>query len=241
MAEDDFSRQSLERAGFRGFVSFDALDPSAVSPEPGVYIVLREDVLREHQSRPKVLEVSVGGHFKGRDPSVPVELLENRWIEGASAVYIGKATSLRTRLRQFRDFGRGRPIGHWGGRYIWQLAASGDLVVAWRACPNPGAEEGRLLRAFEAQYGRLPFANIARGEVAVEVDDGEEAPETRSSPWTPSSTGVTAPDLARQLGIDPKRLRAWLRQQGWRSPTDHGARWLLDEHQARAARQHFGR
>lgn len=238
MADDDFSRQSLEGAGFRGFVTFDALEPSTISPEPGVYVVLRHA-----DSRPTLLEVSVGGHFKGRNPSVPVQVLDKRWVDGASVLYIGKATSLRTRLRQFREFGRGRPIGHWGGRYIWQIGASGELLVAWRQCPNPGAEEGRLLRAFEARYGGLPFANIARGELAVDADGEGVEPQTvtQSFRGVASSSVVTAPELARQLDVDPKRLRSWLRRQGWRSPAEHGAQWLLDEHQARAARQHFGR
>jgi hypothetical protein len=100
MADDGFSRRSLEGAGFRGFVTFDALEPSTVSPDPGVYVVLRDA-----DSRPTLLEVSVGGHFKGRNPSVPVQVLDKRWVHGASVLYIGKATSLRTRLRQFREFG----------------------------------------------------------------------------------------------------------------------------------------
>lgn len=237
MVQADLSRQYLAGAGFTGFVTFDALDPSAISSQQGVYVVLRED-----DSPPIFLEVSVGGHFKGRDPTVPVEVLQRRWISGATALYIGKATSLRTRLRQFRDFGRGRPVGHWGGRYIWQIAGSGDLLVAWRPAPDPGAEEGRLLRAFEARHSMLPFANIARGQLVadVEAERDETAPAARSLRGIPSSPALTAPELARELGVDPKRLRSWLRNQGWRSPAEHGARWLLDEHQVRAARQHFG-
>ena len=54
-------------------------------------------------------------------------------------------------------------IGHWGGRYIWQLADSADLVVAWRRC-NEGEtareREVELLSAFTQQYARLPFANL---------------------------------------------------------------------------------
>ena len=238
MVDGDFARQGLTGAGFTGFVTFDALNLPGISSGPGVYVVLREA-----DTPPRFLEVSVGGHFKGRDPTVPVEVLQRRWISGATAIYIGKATSLRTRLRQFRDFGRGRPVGHWGGRYIWQLAGSGDLVVAWRPCSNPGAEEGRLLRAFETRYSTLPFANIARGELGTNVEDELDltAPAPRRSGGVTSWTGVTVPELALQLGVDPKRLRSWLRKQGWRSPAEHGSRWLLDERHVRAARQHFAR
>lgn len=236
MVNADFSRQYFAGAGFTGFVNFAALDPSAISPEPGVYIVLREA-----GAPPTLLDMSVGGHFKGRDPTVPVEVLQRRWISGATALYIGKATSLRTRLRQFSAFGRGHPVGHWGGRYVWQIAGSSHLLVAWRPSPNPGAEEGRLLRAFEARHSMLPFANIAHGETAAEVkgERDEPAPASRALRGISLSPALTAPELARQLGVDPKRLRSWLRNQGWRSPAEHGARWLLDEHQVRAARQHF--
>jgi hypothetical protein len=28
--------------------------------------------------------------------------------------------------------GRGELAGHWGGRYIWQLSDSADLIAAWK-------------------------------------------------------------------------------------------------------------
>lgn len=48
---------------------------------------------------------------------------------------------------------------------------------------------------------------------------------------------TTAPDLARALQIDPKRLRAFLR----RTATDHrlGDRWVIDADLASKARAHF--
>jgi hypothetical protein len=47
-------------------------------------------------------------------------------------------------------------------------------------------------------------------------------------------------DLAAQLGVSPKSLRAWLRRAHPRSPVDHNARWTLTEAQVTAARAHFG-
>lgn len=49
----------------------------------------------------------------------------------------------------------------------------------------------------------------------------------------------TAPELARELGVNPKRLRAFLR----RTATDHthGTRWVIDDSLAAVARSHFGR
>jgi len=77
-------------------------------------------------------------------------------------VYIGKATRPPRRLRQFRDFGAGKPVGHWGGRLIWQLADADELVVAWKitASEDPLEAERSLLGRFRGEYGSLPFANF---------------------------------------------------------------------------------
>jgi hypothetical protein len=48
-------------------------------------------------------------------------------------------------------------------------------------------------------------------------------------------------DLAAQLGVSPKALRAWLRGAYPRSSVDHNTRWTLTETQVAAARAHFGR
>lgn len=152
----DFSRSGLEKAGFRGFVSLARLEPTAVPTHGGVYAVIREG-----DDDPVLLADSVGGHFKGKNPTVERSVLERKWVAGCTVVYIGKATSLRSRLRQYRDFGCGKPVGHWGGRYIWQLEDCSDLLVAWRSEVEPRDAERALLADFTARYGRLPFANIA--------------------------------------------------------------------------------
>jgi hypothetical protein len=37
----------------------------------------------------------------------------------------------------------------------------------------------------------------------------------------------SVPELAAQIGADPKRVREWMRVQGWRHPTEAGQPWAL--------------
>jgi len=64
------SIDDIKQSGFRGFVPISALQASKcrqVPDEPGVYLVLRPG-----KTRPAFLSQSIGGHFKGKDPTVAV-------------------------------------------------------------------------------------------------------------------------------------------------------------------------
>jgi hypothetical protein len=153
-----FSVEGLRAAGFRGFTPLVSLDLDRVIVDGGVYVVLRDSV-----TPAEFVEVSVGGHFKGKDPSVPIAVLSARWSDRSPVVYIGKATSLRKRLREFRNFGQGKRIGHWGGRYIWQMADASHLLVCWQPTSEvPREVEQRMLAEFQSEYGTLPFANLSQ-------------------------------------------------------------------------------
>jgi len=162
------SLESLRDSGFDGFVAVCSLRETAarsVPPTPGVYLVVRPSSAPAH-----FLSESTGGWHKGRDPTVPVTVLEGAWIPEALVLYIGKAgkvgsdANLRDRIRAYLSFGAGRRVGHWGGRFIWQLANQDDLLVAWRVATAAEARplERALLADFRRCYaGRLPFANRA--------------------------------------------------------------------------------
>jgi hypothetical protein len=159
-----WSREALAEGGFVGFVPFSELTTSEVPPAPGVYAVLRVS-----DAPPRFIGTSPAGRLKGKDPSVSVESLAKKWLNGPQVLYIGKATrtsagprGLQKRLDDFRRFGAGEPVNHPGGRYLWQLADAADLVVAWNATAtseDAATLEARMLRDFTEWYNALPFAN----------------------------------------------------------------------------------
>jgi hypothetical protein len=157
---DKLTIDVLRSEAFEGFVTFEELrrDGDAVRTSGGVYVVTRQVTYP-----PTFLAESCGGHFKDRNPTELVDVLECKWVPDAEMIYVGRAKVLQRRLRQYADFGAGRPVGHWGGRYIWQLSDSDHLLVAWRACgddESPSDLEAGLAGRFKRAYGRLPFANI---------------------------------------------------------------------------------
>lgn len=154
----DFTSEELAAEGFVGFLAWKDLSLEEIPDRQGVYVVVNAGA-----GPPEFLSRSPAGRFKGRDPTVSRTSLEAAWVGGCPLVYIGKAARLRTRLRQYRDHGQGKPVGHWGGRYIWQLSGSGELLIAWKVTNEaPRLLEQGMLAAFVDRYDQLPFANLRR-------------------------------------------------------------------------------
>lgn len=139
--------------------------PELIPAVRGVYVLLRDGT-----HSPVFLETGTGGFFKGKDPNVPVEVLQQNWVESSPTVYIGKAgdpgktATLRTRLWQYLRFGAGANVGHWGGRYIWQLEDAEDLLVCWLPLPEdtPSELESKMVSVFRQEHGVRPFANLRK-------------------------------------------------------------------------------
>lgn len=158
-----FDIDDLRRRGFGGFVSLARLgrpEPEELPIASGVYVVVRE-----REGTPKFLERSGGGWWKRQDPTVPVERLQREWVDGAQTLYVGKAMSLRERIGELLRFSDGdAKARHWGGRLLWQIEAPRELVLGWREEPDYAGVETDLLDEFIGEFGRLPFANLKRGD-----------------------------------------------------------------------------
>lgn len=159
---DAWNRLALARLGFVGWHRFGDLRShlrSIPGDARGVYLVYR-DV----DTRPRFLATNPGGTWGG-DPTVAVEVLGQKWVDGAHVLNIGKAgpRRLRSRLREYHSFGSGGSGRHRGGRYIWQIEGAWDLLVAWRvmgAPEVPRTVEEHMIAAFCTAYGTRPFANL---------------------------------------------------------------------------------
>jgi hypothetical protein len=160
------NRETLESLGFVGFQSVADLRAWGCTPIPadaaGVYVVLAPSGMSA-----TFLSHNPGGWFKGKDPTVGVDVLHSRWVPDTPVVYIGRAsqthrTNLHKRVRKFLDFGVGKPVGHWGGRLIWQVADADWFIIAWKPCADFKKIEAQLLDDFERQHCCLPFANLRR-------------------------------------------------------------------------------
>ena len=160
------SRAFLEAEGFEGFFTVGQLHAegcAGLPDAPGVYAMVRESL-----APPEFLTNSVAPIYRGQNPTQPIELLSERWVPGAQVLYLGRAPGpgvrslLRQRVKRYLRFGHGRVVGHWSGRFVWQLRDHAALRVAWKTtnAENVHLVEARLLARFREHYGVLPFANL---------------------------------------------------------------------------------
>jgi len=125
-------------------------------------------IIRPSDSAPHFLRKSPGGWFKELDPSYPLNVVHANWVDGAHVMYVGMTGAdggLRSRLCQFFDFGAGKRVGHRGGRLLWHLQDSGELLVRWRTCAASKADsaEDDAINSFKSAHeGRRPFANMTK-------------------------------------------------------------------------------
>jgi hypothetical protein len=127
-------------------------------------------VLYDSRHEPVFLPQGTGGYFKGKNPNESLEVLKKHWVDGTKVIYIGKAggekssSTLKSRIQQLLKFGTGKNVGHYGGRYIWQLKDSHQLIVCWMPLyqqdQDPREIEKALIHDFKKTYHKRPFANL---------------------------------------------------------------------------------
>lgn len=154
-----FNKEELLVNGFVGFKTIEELSTSKslIPKQNGVYLILN------FEKEIRFLEQGTGGYHKGKGSNVEVKILQKKWVGDTNVVYIGKATDLQKRLNQYFRFGNGKNVGHYGGRYIWQLENSKNLMVCWKTVEGVSQEvEKGLISLFVSRFNKLPFANINR-------------------------------------------------------------------------------
>ena len=167
MSAKEKNINNLKKLGFLGVRSVKHLIESDCENIPnvmGVYVVFYKI------EQINFLNDSIGGHFKGKNPTVSINKLSEKWVDNTPILYIGKAggfksnATLKKRIKQYIQFGNGQPVGHWGGRLIWQIKENRELLIAYKSLSDidPREYEKTLLNKFFEIYGKLPFANLKR-------------------------------------------------------------------------------
>lgn len=128
--------------------------------EPGIYVVLGN-----YNEVPEFLEKGSGPEYHSNKPmNYSIKKLEDKWVDHTLIVYIGKSdNSLKHRIETYISFGKGEDVAHRGGRAIWQLPDSDNLVIGWKKISgncNAATAEKELLKEFKQNHNKkLPFAN----------------------------------------------------------------------------------
>lgn len=160
------TRKTLRTEGFAGFRPMGELDIMRVPQSTGIFAIVAPDKFHA-----QFLKKSTAGVFKKKDPTLPAAALEKEWVPDSDVLYIGKAgpgskanRGLRRQIKEFIDFGEGKPPGHWDGRLIWQVAQARHLMVAWLELPAEAVvpAEAYYHTRFIESYERLPFANLVQ-------------------------------------------------------------------------------
>ncbi|MCL4547124.1 MAG: hypothetical protein M1495_00965 [Bacteroidetes bacterium] len=159
--------ESIKKSGFCGFkkISELRLDFSSIPKTKGVYLVLRPK-----NSEVEFVEKGTGGFFRDINPNVDVSELKKKWLEKANIIYIDNAgdsesdATLYSQLKQYISFGQGNKVGHWDGRYIWQIKDIDDYIICWKELPKdwPTGVKLNLMELFWQKYDSLPFANLKK-------------------------------------------------------------------------------
>lgn len=165
-----YSLTELQLFGFQGFDLLSNWDTEQIFARygrdiEGVYVVARESMATprfkdefHHRPRPKVWTDGEAAQ---------------RWVEGVQTLYFGKGPlrspkpngkrdGLANRIEELRAHGLERGSNHYGGKLLWQLADSEDLLLGWKPVKEgtSGQVESGLILGFKRLIGQQPYANV---------------------------------------------------------------------------------
>ncbi|MDR2712107.1 MAG: GIY-YIG nuclease family protein [Clostridiales bacterium] len=91
-----------------------------------------------------------------------IKELEAKFCQSDRQVlYIGKASGkggLKKRIRQYI----GMKFNHRGGRAIWHIKDSHELLIGYCECENPEEKEKEMLKSYKDKHSVYPVANQRR-------------------------------------------------------------------------------
>ena len=100
--------------------------------------------------------------WRDRKVAVSIDELQNRWLNNADVLYIGKSESktVYKRVLEHLKFWNGKKVSAFGGRIIGQIKNFENLQVWYMECEDSKKIKKELLCKFKNKYGQLPFANL---------------------------------------------------------------------------------
>ena len=109
-----------------------------------------------------VYVVSIVSDAAGTCGPIDVGVLDDaeakRWLPSHPVIYIGRASSLSRRIKQFYRHRYGNSSPHRGGQAV-KLISHIPQWVYWAPAPDFVEKESRLIEAFAEYSGQLPYAN----------------------------------------------------------------------------------
>lgn len=108
--------------------------------------------------------------FAGGEEPLDLDAVRKKYdgVKGTSVLYIGKASNLRRRIRQFINYGNGNAKNHRGGRFIFAIKDWGNLELEIKVCKSKekaAERESELINEFKDEHDqKLPFANRIGGK-----------------------------------------------------------------------------
>ncbi|MDR3598834.1 hypothetical protein [Clostridium sp.] len=144
--------KELKNKGYKGFIRIGSLKNNySILPElSGVYLILI----------PKdfIVKFLKDGTTNSGDS---INYLQNNWVKGAKILYIGSSNNLRKHVKQLVD-SRNNSVDRFpGGRHLWKLKDSLDLLISWNVIDTNECKQEKkyLLNEFMVRYSKPPFAN----------------------------------------------------------------------------------